>query len=278
MPLTADQKVCLKSETASGETDFVKSVTRNYRLKEYADRASAESGLLLHSKCPLVDPDYPYLVRKPFQVSSDPKISDEFLAEVTWERFSPEVVDREKLSGSISLTSQTIKTTYNHVGSYGPGSAAAMNAGGLINVTKDGAEGVELDIPVMTFTLTRLYTRGTFSLAWLANARTFCGLPNTSTWRGFSSGTIKLAGVDGREGDGDFDEISFSFQTSPTFTNLVIPSPLGNITVPQKLGWQYLHVQMVERHDDATGFTTQVAHTAHVDEITQGVDLNGLLS
>ena len=49
------------------------------------------------------------------------------------------------------------------------------------------------------------------------------------------------------------------------------------ITVPEKQGFAYLHIQSVEHHDDTTGITSFVPHTAHVDELTDGIDLNALI-
>lgn len=279
MPLPANKKICIASQSSTGERSTIKSVSRSYALHEFSTRALAEAALLSHSSCPLVDSDYGTLVRKPFTVrQKSAKQTDEWLADVTWERYVPEVLDNEKLTGSISLSSQNVKTTYSHVGSYGPGGGTALDAGGLINVTSDGAEGVDLDIPVLSFTIERQYAAGTWDLAFMQNAFPYVGLPNNVAWRNFGIGEVRIVGVDGREGDGDFDPISFSFQASPSFTNLVIPSPLGNITVPSKLGWQYLHVQYIDFHDATTGFTSKVAHTAHVDEISPGVNINGLIS
>ena len=154
-----------------------------------------------------------------------------------------------------------------------------MDAGGLLNVTSEGANGVDTEFPVLNFSIARLYPQGTFNLNFLVAAHGFAGKPNTIPWRGFGSGTIRLLGVDGNEATGeDHDEIVFSFQASPTIADIVTPSPLGDITIPEKLAWLYLHLQSAEHHVETTGLTSFVSHTAHVDELTEGVDLNLLLA
>ena len=271
--------ICIIDESSVIEHLNIVSITRRYRLKGFPSRFAAENVLAASPLCPLIDPNYPRLVRRPLILNSKVNITDEFEAEVEWEDFIPPIVDREILSGSISLVTQNIKNTYRHVGSFGPGGAQAMDAGGLINVTSDGANGVDVEFPVLNFSIARLHPKGFFGLPFLAFASTFTGLPNTVPWRGFGSGTVRLTGIDGSEDTGeDHDEVIYSFQASPTIQNIVIESPLGDITVPEKLGWQYLHVQSVERHDPATGLTSFVPHTAHVDELTDGVDINGLLA
>jgi len=275
----AFEPICIIDEQSTFEYLNVVGVTRTYRLKGFASRFTAEQALAISPLCPLIDPDYPRMVRRPFEVTSKVNIADEFEATVSWEDFIPPQIDRELISGSVSLTTQNIKSTYRHIGSFGPGGNAPMDAGGLLNVTSDGANGVDSEFPVLNFSLARLYPRGTFGLNFLVAAHDFVGKPNTTPWRGLGSGTTRLLGVDGDEATGeDHDEIVFSFQVSPTILNIVIPSPLGNITIPQKLGWQFLHMQSVEYHDETTGITSFVPHTAHVDELTEGVDINLLLA
>ena len=270
--------ICIVDQQSTFEFLNPVEVTRTYRLKGFATRFDAEQALSVSPLCPIIDPDYPRLVRRPFEVRSKVNIRDQFDATVSWQDFIPPEIDREILSGSISLITQNVKNTYRHVGSYGPGTMDPMDAGGLLNVTSDGANGVDVEFPVLNFNLARLYPKGTFNLGFLAFAQPFAGRPNNAPWRGFDNGTIRLSGVDGSEDTGeDHDEIVFSFQASPTITNIQIDSPLGMITVPEKQGFAYLHIQSVEHHDDTTGITSFVPHTAHVDELTDGIDLNALI-
>ena len=270
--------ICIVDESSTIEFQNIVGVTRTYRLKGFSSRFAAEQSLAASILCPLVDPNYPRLVRRPLEVSSKVNIFDEYDATVSWEDYIPPEVNREILSGSVSLVTQNVKNTFRHVGSFGPGTEDPLDAGGLINVTSEGASGVDVEFPVMNFSIARLYPKGFFNLNFLVAAHEFAGLPNTTPWRGFGSGTVRLTGIGGSEDTGeDHDEVVFDFQTSPTVANVVISSPLGDITIPEKLGWQYIHIQSVEHHDPATGITSFVPHTAHVDELTAGVDLNLIL-
>jgi hypothetical protein len=271
--------VCIVDESSSILYNNMVQVTRRYNLHEYATRYLAEGAIL--TAAPLVDSNYSFMTRKDITVTQpNPEITDEWEASVTWEEYIPPAITtsaNEVLSGSITVTSQLQKTTFSHVGSYGPG-GSTPNFGGLINDTGEGGvEGANIDVPVLGFNIKRNYTKGTFNLAWLANAASYVGLPNNATWRGFGIGEVKLIGVDGSNDSGKFDVVTFNFAASPSFTNIIIPSLFGNITVPSKLGWQYLHVQYDTYTDPATGTQMDSPYAAHVDELQPGVNLSGLI-
>lgn len=272
------QQICIVDQSGKYEYENIVGITRQYTLKGFPTRQTAELALLSSPLCPLIEPTATRLIRRSVDVVSKVKIDDEFTANVSWEDYIPPEIDREIISGSVSLVTQNVTNTFRHVGSFGPGNIAPLDAGGLINVTSEGADGVDVEFPILNFSIARLYNKGTFNLAFLANASSFASKPNTTPWRGFGSGTVRLLSVEGSQDTGeDHDEVVFSFQASPTVQNIVIESPLGNIIVPEKLGWQYLHIQSVEHHDPTTGITSFVPHTAHVDEVTEGVDLNELV-
>jgi len=273
--------VCIVDESSVILYDNMVSITRNYNLHGYATRYAAEGAILQNA--PLTDTNYSFMVRKDINVTQpNAEILDEWEASVTWEEYIPPTVTttaNEVLSGSVSVTSQLQKTTFNHVGTFAPAGQTAPEFNGLINYTgvESGAEGANIDIPVVSFNIKRNYSKGTFNLAWLANAASFVGLPNNAAWRGFGIGEVKLIGVDGSNDAGKFDVVTFNFAASPSFTNIVIPSLYGNITVPSKLGWQYLHVQYGTAIDPNTNDLVDTPIAAHVDELTPGVNLNNLL-
>lgn len=271
--------VCIIDESSTILYNNMVSIQRNYNLHGYATRYLAEGAIL--TTAPLTDTNYSFMVRKDINVTQpDPGIEDEWVASVTWEEYIPPEVTttaNEVLSGTVGTTSQLQKTSFSHVGTFVPQGQSPPDFCGLINYSEeDGAEGANIDIPVVTFNIKRNYQKGTFTLAWLANAASFVGLPNNTTWRGFGIGEVKLVGVEGSNDSGKFDTVTFNFAASPSFTNIVIPSLLGNITVPSKLGWQYLHVNY-EKVRNNNGVLVDTPTAAHVDELTPGTNLNNLL-
>jgi len=269
--------VCIVDESSAILYNNMVSVTRNYNLHGYATRYAAEGAIL--NAAPLTDSNYSFMTRKDINVTQpNAEITDEWEASVTWEEYIPPeltTLTNETLSGNVGVTTQLQKTTFNHVGSYGIG-GTTPDFNGLINTTPDGAEGANIDIPVLTFSIKRNYAKGVFNLAWLTNAASFVGLPNNAAWRGFGVGEVKLVGVDGSNDAGKFDVVTFNFAASPSFTNIVIPTLTGNITVPSKLGWQYMHVQY-EKTYNSEGTLIESPFAVHVDELQPGVNLNNLL-
>lgn len=280
MPYGPNPTICLVSESSAAEYMMPRSITRNYNLHNFSSRFAAENALVVSPLCPIQDPDYPFLTRKDISINGNQKssVDGEYTATTTWEYHLPDEENLEVLSGSVSLTTQNIKYTFKHIDSYGPGTLAPMDVGGALNVGQDGIDGLDLEFPVLAFSIRKSFLKGTFNLGFLTNAFDFVGKPNSSDWRGFGEQTIKLVGVDGSNDSSEFDEVTFAFEASPTFTNITIPSPMGNIQVPEKKGWQYLHVTAIPRRDSGNSERKiWIPHTAHVDEPGPTVNLNGLI-
>ena len=108
--------ICIVKEDSVFEHLNVVGITRTYHLKGFASRFDAEQALAISPLCPLIDPNYPRMVRRPFEVNGKQNIPDQFDATVSWQDFIPPIINRELLSGSVSLISQNVKNTYRHVG------------------------------------------------------------------------------------------------------------------------------------------------------------------
>lgn len=268
--------ICISEESSTIEYDFINSISRSYNIIGYPTRFEAENALIINAACPVVDLQYSSMVRKTITVTGVEGFDDEWVGSATWENYEPPSITTEVLSGSTAVTGSNVKISFRHVGSYGPG-GSTPNFSGYINQTVEGGvEGANWDIASTSFTLKKYYAKGTYSLAWMANAAAYVGLPNTVPWRGFGTGTLKIVGIDGSSNSGEYDEISYRFAALPTYENVVIPSPLGNIVVPEVLGWQLLHTSSKYIYD-GNGDKYLVPYAAHVDELSPGVDINGLI-
>lgn len=111
---------------------------------------------------------------------------------------------------------------------------------GAINVSRDGVEGVEIQVPVFEFAETHYLADEIVTSTY---KRTLLRLTNTSNiapFRGFEAGEVLFRGARGsqRGSDGVW-EISFSFAASLNQTGLVIA---GSLPFDKK-GWHYLWVQ-----------------------------------
>lgn len=278
-----DPHICIESSESEIEDDRMQSITRVYTLSNFSSRLNAESSLLLSPLCPGVDGSYPQCLRRSVSVKElayDASRDEvDFTATVQWVRWRPPVVDRETISSAINSQTQRVKRTYEHIGSYAPAGQTAIDAHGMINLTEGGAEGVDIPIPILSFEISRLYNKGTATLATAANVFEYVEKPNSVTWRGFAPGTIKIIGINMDDSDPEFDRIGWAFAASQNYTDIVIPTPNGNITVPEKKGWDYLHITEIPdpTQTDSEGFVKWIPHTAHVEQMTETKNLNDVI-
>ena len=139
--------------------------------------------------------------------------------------------------------------------------------GGLIGVTKDGVEGVDLDVYNGTFSITRKFPASWFHwdnyrLINLAAGR-FNGLP----WNGFAVGEVRFLGAEGDwQSDGDYGEMTFNFATSPNSSDLFV----GDIGPIAKRGWDYLNVEYAEFVENGRTFKRPTLVT--VDQVYLEMD------
>lgn len=199
--------ICLKNESSNIEYDVITSISRTYEISGYASRYLAEQALMAFA--PVVDPDYGDMIRKDMTVTGIDEFPEDWEGAATWEVYIPPSTSSEVITGTTGVTQANVKISHRHVGGYGPGGTAPPDFTGYINMTKDGVEGASWDIPTTSFTLKKLYAKGTYTLAWLANASQYVGLPNTLPWRGFGSGEVKIVGIDGSNDAGQYDEIIY---------------------------------------------------------------------
>jgi len=276
-------KVCLADTDASnyteGRFDQPDTVRRSYTI--FVDdptptRFAAEQLLLASVDCPDVDFNYSGLFRKDVAVEDVGGVHGEYTATATWERWRPEVVDTEFLSGSVSQNIVNVQVPFNRVGSY-----TALPAGQIhdpnapIGQTVDGVDGVDWPESVLTFSIRRIYANGTFTLPLLVQLSEFCNKPNSAPWRGFGIGNAMLMAVDGDDSDSENDEITYTFQAKKAYSNLSVPAQGGTITIPLKRGFDYLWYYMTKpATPPASGMLSPSVHTAYVDEIEEMVDLN----
>ena len=165
----------------------------------------------------------------------------------------------------------TYKHALDHIADYAA-SGTPPNHGGAINVTKEGVEGVDVITPNFGFTVTQYLADNLVNTATIA---TLTGCVNNGGFYGFNAGEVLFLGATGtKRNDGTDWEINFRFACSPNFSNQVIQSPLGNITVPTKLGWDYLWVEYID-HFDGTK-TVRAARAAHVERVYPYANLGAL--
>jgi hypothetical protein len=145
------------------------------------------------------------------------------------------------------------------------------NYGGLIGVTDDGVEGVDIDTAVSTFSETVYFYPWFLTSAYVAFLTRAYGCVNTSPFRGFDVGEVRFLGVTGSYRSGDkAAELTFKFAVSPNATNIRV----GNMVIPFKYGWDYLWVRWADMKYG--NVTVKVPIEAYVEKVYQGLNFYNL--
>lgn len=180
-------------------------------------------------------------------------------------------------AGGTQHVTQAIETS----GSYAAAGATAPDFKGAINVTDKTVEGVDIVVPQLNFTVDKCFNLAPASSAGVYNGvgavprlidlYELTGSVNNSNFTvtdSFTGLSITLnpheclflgCSVAAARSDGGL-EISYSFSASPNKTNIAI----GDITVPSKLGWEYLWVHYVSATDTDAKAVVKLPNAAYV--------------
>lgn len=156
----------------------------------------------------------------------------------------------------VSTEGGTVETQYSleTVGLYEAGDATNHIAADkpkynqLINVTEDGPQGTEVEIPSMEFEIEYAFPKGTVTESLLTNLYGYTKTVNNATWRGFPAGTVLFRGVTYEsETNNHTDRVTYKFAASPNVTQ-----SLPNGFTIAKGGWHYVWFRYVPAKKDNT--------------------------
>lgn len=152
---------------------------------------------------------------------------------------------------------------------------SAPDYGGAIEVDGEGnVNGVDVTMPVMTFSETHYFALSKVSTSYQKQLFTLTGKVNNSSFRGFSAGEVLFLGASGQKtgtGDEALWEITFKFAVSPNASNVKVSD---DITVSQKMGWDYLWVRFGEKA--VSGLLVKTPVAAYVERVYEAADFSGL--
>lgn len=162
---------------------------------------------------------------------------------------------------------QHITQSLQTVASYASGDIpAAPDFRGAIGVTENGVDGVEITVPVYTFTETHTLAATTVTNAYKATLFGLTGRVNNGSFKGLDAGEcLFLGGAGSRRGTSaeDLWEISFAFAGSPNVTGLSV----GTISGIAKKGWEYLWVRYAEAEDTSAKMLIRKPVAAYVERV-----------
>ncbi|MCL2120388.1 MAG: hypothetical protein FWH27_18395, partial [Planctomycetaceae bacterium] len=178
---------------------------------------------------------------------------------------------RRSISFEVSGTQTKITSSLMTRGGWSASGMPPRNYGGLIGVTNDGVEGVDIDTAVSTFSETVYFHPVMLTSGYIGFLTRSYGCVNVSPFKGFDTGEARFLGATGSYRQGDRGvEMSFKFAVSPNAWNIRV----GNIIVPFKYGWDYLWVRWADMEID--GVTVKVPIEAYVEKVYNGMNFYNL--
>ena len=176
--------------------------------------------------------------------------------------------------GGTQHITQSLSTVGSYVAPDFPG-GAAPDFKGAIGVTPDGVDGVDITVPVYTFSETHHLNPDDVTTSYKASLFALTGRVNSGSFKGLAVGECLFLGAAGsRRGTDPEDlwEISFAFAGSPNVTGLSV----GTITGIAKKGWEYLWVRYQEAEDTAAKMLIRKPIAAYVEKVYRDGDFAAL--
>ena len=155
---------------------------------------------------------------------------------------------------------QHITQSLQTAGRY-PGSAPDFK--GAIGVTHDNVEGVDITVPVYTFSETHYLAASQVTNAYKMTLFNLTGKVNTGSFKGLAPGECLFLGASGSKRGADDWEITFRFAGSPNRTGLSV-GPISGIS---KKGWEYLWVRYADAEDTASHTLVKQPVAAYVERV-----------
>ena len=170
----------------------------------------------------------------------------------------------ETRGGSQHIT-QSLATVSSYAAPGFPG-AGAPDFHGAVGVTADGVDGVDITVPIYTFSETHYLPSADVTNAYKGTLFNLTGSVNSGSFKGLAAGECLFLGAAGSmrsTSGGGVWEISFAFAGSPNVTGLNI----GSIAGVAKKGWEYLWVRYQEAEDTDAKMLIQKPLAAYVEQV-----------
>ncbi|HOK95553.1 MAG TPA: hypothetical protein PK052_04910 [Anaerohalosphaeraceae bacterium] len=158
---------------------------------------------------------------------------------------------------------QHITQSLATVSRYGRPGFTAPNFFGAIGVTGGSVDGVDITVPVYSFSEVIYMDDSDVTDAYKATLFALTGRVNNAAWRNYAAGEVLFLGASGSKRGSDDWELSFRFAASPNMTGLTI----GDITGIAKQGWHYLWVQYIDQEDTTAKSLVKRPLSVHIEQV-----------
>ncbi len=243
-------------------------------LRDGTDNDVTARDLLLASTSPV----YEGLLRD--ECTIEPIVVDTVAATGKWDcrvRYvAPENTEPEVGESAFSFDtgggSQHITESIATAASYAPAGKTAPNFGGAVGVTHDSVDGVDITLPVYSFSETHYLADSAVTLAYKGTLFNLTGKVNSIAFKGLAAGECLFLGASGSKRGSDDWEITFRFAASPNRTGITV----GTITGIAKKGWEYMWVRYADAEDVAAKAIVKKPVAVYVEKVYELGDFAGL--
>ncbi len=170
---------------------------------------------------------------------------------------------------------QRITQSKETIEAYGRPGKTPKDFKGAINVTANGAEGVDIVVPVYQFRETHYFADEDVDDTYKGKLFNLTGKTNETAFGPFEAGEVLFLGSDGTKrggATGELWEITFSFAASPNAEGIVV----GDIDGIEKKGWEYLWVYYEPEEDDDAGGLSLRPASVYVERVYDAGDFGDL--
>ncbi len=185
----------------------------------------------------------------------------------------PQVGDSSYAFDTTGGTQHITQSRQTIAGHGAPGIPAIPDFDEAIGVTEDGVEGVDVTVPVFSYTETHFVPAASVTSAYVNTLFHLTGRVNASGFKGFAAGEMLFLGASGaKRSSEDFWEITYRFACSPNATGLSV----GPITGIAKKGWEYLWALYEDTEDTAAKRIVKRPVAAYVERVYEDGNFGGL--
>ncbi len=161
---------------------------------------------------------------------------------------------------------QHVVACRERIATHTPAGVVAPDFGDLIGVTENGVDGVDITVPVYTFSETHNLDPATVTNTYKGTLFSLTGCTNDAGFKGLAAGECLFLGASGSRRGNDPWEITYAFAGSPNVTGLTI----GDINGIDKKGWEYLWLHHTKQEDAAAKMLVYKPLVAVVDRVYDG--------
>ena len=155
---------------------------------------------------------------------------------------------------------------------YAPPAHTAPDFKGAIGVTSDAVEGVDITVPVYSFSETHYLLDSVVTPVYRGQLFHLTGKVNLAPFRGLLAGECLFLGASGSKRGTEKWEISFRFAGSPNRAGIVV----GDIVGIDKKGWEYMWVRYADAEDAAAKTLIKKPVAVYIEKVYEDGDFSVL--